>query len=906
MILDPDAGPNATIRLPVLSVASDDDFVEDLARALVRHDVVLERHTFDPTLSDALGPMLVVLSENLASDRVSESCLDQLRSTVGIELLPVVLGDGGADLLPEFSHVRVTAVGLDRAAERIAIVARTGSGDLAAWNAITGHARWWFSGGRATSDLLNRSAFEEANQLLLRPIARLAGADRNAVAELVQASAQRLRRRATQLVVLTIVLLVVLVTTTVTALGQRSAANTDAARAVAAARSSESLRLLQAAQSLVATDPDLPWMLIGQTARLDPSIDGLSKAARIRSQLVPHRTTPLREPAISVIGSSGARIAVVYFGATGVDVIDTDTMQVVGAYAPSSTITGAALSPDGRQLAVASEGNGLELVDVATGEPTPLRDLGGVQLVAWPSSDTLIAIEDSTASITDQAGATLYTVQFSADVTALHATPDGWAVVVTESELVLVDLGSGDVSGRLPWTGAIDVQSSPAGDEVLVRDANAVTRLPLEVFENPSLLPDFAASGKINARGRTLASVAIFPVPLGDFDGSISVILEGAQQATGRFAAHQGPVTGLLGLEDGSWVSVGSDARLRRWDTQDFFGEHPGGFAMAPEITGLGISRGTQESRRNMLGPDRGSDLVTVAPLFDFSAYVVDRFDLSVVHESGIGMMNSPTRPGPEIGRGLRINFATGQMYLWDAENGEAEELPPSPQGGLTLQSALSPDENYVAVAGPTGVNVLDRSAAQPEWDVSGFSGDQQPISLEVDNDGVARVLTSSGRLVSTEGAHRQLSPEGVGIAAARTHLTGRTVLVSGDGRVFVGDRRRVEEIEPVDADLGVIAVRISPSGELAALIGSTRSVVLSLSTERVIFEWPSQGNGYEAVADVSFDGDDRGAVVIRASGALSRSELPDLTTIATELEASMPRSFSDEERAVLQISEVS
>lgn len=56
----------------------------------------------------------------------------------------------------------------------------------------------------------------------------------------------------------------------------------------------------------------------------------------------------------------------------------------------------------------------------------------------------------------------------------------------------------------------------------------------------------------------------------------------------------------------------------------------------------------------------------------------------------------------------------------------------------------------------------------------------------------------------------------------------------------------------------------------------------------------------------MSFDGDDRGAVVIRASGALSRSELPDLTTIATELEASMPRSFSDEERAVLQISEVS
>jgi WD40 repeat protein len=599
--------------------------------------------------------------------------------------------------------------------------------------------------------------------------------------------------------------------------------------------------------------------------------------------------------------SRGERVAVVYFADEGIDVLDTEDGEVVASVPASADVNSAGLSPDGERLAVAEDDAPLRVVDVATGESVD-ADVTDVGAVLWSDDGRMVALAGGELVLLDGEGDIVRHVELDGSVHAFSPTTSGeWIVAATSDTLHLVDASTGRVIDDLALSEVDDVQPRPGGSGVLVTLDEQV----ISVYVDGRGRRLRRESGEIDTVfGNYLRSIGMtnaFPVPVAGNDGQLGFLNEDALAVTGHFAAHEGPVTGVVGLDDGRWASVGADAVLRLWDVGDRGERYAGGEADIPELVALYGESAGEESYRNMVQASDDGGSVTITRPGGFSAFVLDRQDLHVEHESPIGMLDSPVRPSTRAGVGLRVNRASGDAYLWSVVDVASIDLPRSPFGGFGINTALSADQRVIGIASDRGIATYDRASPGDGWHTIPPPGDGDPVSLFVDDDGVAIALTTAGELTTSTGDRRQLVPGTDRVAAATTDASARVVLVTQDGRLFGGTRREVDELAALDGDLDAIAVRLSPDGSRAAVVGRDRTLVIDLPTGDAIFEFPSTG-GYDAVTDVAFDDDGESAVVIRRSGAVSRWQLPAIDQIAQDLRRWLPRPLTTVERTMFDM----
>lgn len=884
----------AILVLACVAVAADIETVTEFDAALRPHGIKLAASTLVPEEVLASGSSaVVILSERSVADPVFQACVEALATATAIELFPVSTVTGRFPLLPDITHVQLPLFGVERAAERVAIVTKTGAANLASWLRLRQRAASWAAGGKPVAVLMSPNELDEANALLLRPIGRIAG-EQPDLAEFLKSSRVHDRRRRRHAVTIGAIVTACLTVVSTVAVVQRQTANRQAKRAESAARASEADRLLAFASDEIDRDPDMPWLLVNAALRSDPSPRVRAAAVGTLSQLIPHQTFDLPVKPIAMSASASNRVALVAFDQRRVDVVDGSSGRVIGTHDRDGPIGDAALSPNGNRLALAVAGR-LEIVDVATGSSSAVAGATGVRVAVWRSDDELAFLVTGRLKTvhTPSASPRLdLEVSPSTDVLAIGLSGK-WIATGDDGGVTLFD-ADGTVRGSYAKTGVLDIEPGPADAEVLLRISDGLARVPLEAFSSPPA--DSATPTEIKTAVRVLAPSPAFPLPTCATDGTIGVITNGTVAEPRRFPAHQGACTGVGVLPDGSWVSAGADGRMRHWDTKDLDEVFVEGSAYGPFVTQLQIAIDNRESSRNLLVAAPGTDLATATSRYGFSAGVVHRAKPKVEQAGGIGLLDSPVRPSATAGRGVRFAAAAAVVQTWDIVRQEGRVLPAPPVKSLASQTAVSPNGDRVAVADGSAINVLDTTAQSPTWRSFPYDTPDVPVSVDIDDQGHAAALFVSGRIRRTDGpASTQLAPAGLVIAAGRSAPGGRTVLVSRDGQVFAGDQGTVARHGSVPGDLKPMGVDIAPDGRLAAVVGWTRTEVVALDAGLLVHVFASESR-YRAVSDVAFDDDGAGALFIRVDGSISRVDFIDPGTVDQLAKRRAPRSLTADE----------
>ena len=613
---------------------------------------------------------------------------------------------------------------------------------------------------------------------------------------------------------------------TAVAVDQRGEARNAATRA----RDAETAQLAQrlGAQALVEEDLDLSLLLARQAVAIDdsPQTRGYLLAALRRSPDaigIMHGTGPLTAAAIS---PDGKRLAV---GHDRLWVFDTETYRQTGDSPWDFSPESLAYSPDGRTLAVGTDWKVL-LIDARTGEQLA-ETTGGARRMAFTQDGSRLVILDDhhlrarpTTQITIRDAATLRQIGPAIEPEALEGDINGieqqsphFALMphdrslVTASEdgeLALWDLRSGEKLHAFSIeTGPHALALSPDG-----RTAAVGVEGGIQLVDLPSGEVQPPAIGSTNARPTWL----LFG-PKGDtvvstnLDGTVTLWDVGSARPRETLRGHSNTVQQPVFSPDGETLyTVSHDGAAIAWDMT---GEG-----------GLGRS-------------------------FTFTA---DRDSLT--------WGGYPTRFSPD-GRLFAVGLRGRGIALWDARELTRVGAPLLETGGEVKSLAFSPDGRTLAAAAFGDVFTL--------WDVGSRSRLlREPIKVakrfgggDIDVPWVGIDFSPDGRtLAMTTGSGVRLLDVGAGSGAIRAErilpaisADGTDPAFSADGTMIATSRgldggARVWDvaagvtIATVDAVPGDSpegwAVALSPDGHTLAVGGLAPVVrLVDVRTEKLLHE---------------------------------------------------------------------
>jgi WD40 repeat protein/tRNA A-37 threonylcarbamoyl transferase component Bud32 len=304
----------------------------------------------------------------------------------------------------------------------------------------------------------------------------------------------------------------------------------------------------------------------------------------------------------------------------GVWLYDLDSLELIGLLdGQGSVIWAVAWSPDGSQLATASEEGAVRLVDAASGEELRLLSgptdsaLGAAISLAWSPDGSQVASgsEGGMVRVWDTASGqevnTLtghlyeaYGVAWSPDSTRLvsasrDATVRLWDVAsggelqVLDSHLDQVSSVAWTADGSRLATGSADltirIWDGDSGQEQLVMTGHTEPiasvawsaggdRLASGAFDNTIRIWDPASGeelGLLSGHTRPVVSLAWSPdgsrLVSGSVDGSIRVWNPATGEETGLIMGHSSDLRSVAWSPDGSRLAVaGFDGKVRRWD----------------------------------------------------------------------------------------------------------------------------------------------------------------------------------------------------------------------------------------------------------------------------------------------------------------------------------------------------
>ncbi len=826
-----------------------------LTGALRAHGVSVE--PYDPHgTHDRARPLLILLSDALVSDRAQE--IDALAGGWDGPLIPIRPTDmthrlptGIDNIAPVFSDPGAP----ENQAERIALALRVAPEHRLAWLELQARAERHRDEDGGRSELLSAGERARALETISTRQPDVIPDVPEQIKGLVDDSTAALARAARTRRTLGLSAAVLLAVLALVALIQRHSADDAVNAAHAAQLGSESDRLSRLATQQLATNPDLPVLLARRAYRLDAD-SGSGEALRRALDATPaHRSYRLPgTPASLATSPSSPDVAVVLTDGT-VAVIDSRDGRTL-ARIPSPPHTGgvaiAAISPDGRTLALAYNGGLIQLRGLT--DPAALlrsrhlrvpRGAESLSLAWVPGSPLLLsAWSEGPALALDSASGAVHSILPATPTAALAAAPDGrLAALLGADRLTIFKTSTMRPCSVQQETsaGAGPVLFDAAQPMVLLITASG---LPLQApipraceapgaakLEEPALP---AASGARAASVLPDGSYAI-----GTAFGKIMIFTPPSVYAAASFPAHTAAVAGTGTTLGGTLVSVGGDGWLRVWQLQDPAPAYPVGAAAELSLDEGLSATAAPATWRPLLALTSTGEAVGAGPSTG-SLWLAPAADPGRPTQRYFMALESSIRPA---GDGCHVLMITGAGGVTEYRCA-GERLTVTWRRNTALQganndsSAISADGQWVALAA-SGEVELTRTATNTSVtahteELQSIAFDQADQLIGVQGSGMIITLTATGHVTDTP---VQLQGESVRVAGVAP--SGKQVLLATSaGRVTLADRAtgRVRARLSIPAALtSAIDVRFSPDGRLAVILARDGYWVIDIPQWRVI-----------------------------------------------------------------------
>lgn len=845
-----------------------------------------------PTVDVPAGPVdaVLVLLSGTEADVAASAGLEERLNPWRERLVPAVAGDRPSPAFADRSQLLLATVGVERATERVLLVARVGGPALASLYRLLNSVQEWEGGGRPDNLLLRGAAVDDA--LLQLNAAAAASEAFPAVPEYVAASSKRRRRRSRRALAIAAAAAAVLVAASTTALVQQRFASAATAEHVHERRHSDSVRLAGLATDALSLDPDLPWLLAAEALRSEVSVEALDSARQVLAASPAHRSVALPGLAYGLATDAESDTLALFYADGRVEVRSgEDGAQLVQLAGEGPRPDFVSLAPGGELLLIG--GDGARFVDAADGETVaalaPDRLFWG-----WADASHALVSDGGALGRLHVADGTLEPTGTTVAATDIEqqgwSSPPGadWTYLLDGDTLVAVDLTTGRAMPGVPVPGAGDVAASEDGQQVLVTVGSG--RPKLFTRGPDGLTPEDAAG--FGERVTAMAGGWLVT----DATGQARVVRSGQRAPAYVFSAHRGPVVGSGALAGGRFATVGGDRYLRLWsldaERQVLPSEPP---------TADVLKRGPSwrmETSRPMIAFDQGSGDVTYTLQSPALAGVLDGETLERVgEESYLGDISIATRALP--GGRIAVVQNSGWTGVANVMRGRLEW-----SREFNVDAAWNVTDTLVGASSDGERLALANRATMLAWGATGepvqveFTVQENPVAVLIDDDHRASVVTVSGTWYREGEETVEVVSEGQ-TAVAAAWGTDRVLWVltgAGDLLAIKGDRTR--NVGTVPDGLEGFALRPSGDGRHVGVIGRDNSVVVTASDGCVVAAFPRAASDGSELRDVASDGDIVWA--IRADGAVIRRAILDDRGVGERLREQTPRQLTAAERAAV------
>lgn len=902
------------------------------------------------------GFCLVYITDKLIELFGSPEAANDTFSNSSLEFIPVISDENSRqqkEILTQYFYTPLEEKSIDKYVRRIDLIISMGSKKLKDWKRIRSLAMNWNLNDRSGKLLLGKEDLILANDLLRHPVHELLSESEELVRDIELASQRQLKRRHRVILVTGFIVGIAFLISGIFAAVSKKRSDDAALQARNQTNNTVADRLSAKALELMNVDPDLPWLLMDTAISISETQESMAAAHQITDNLVRHRSFRLPHVPSSLGYLGGNTYVIGYTDGEGVAVMDAVFGNIF--YSDPAIENGwvCEISVGPRQQIFAANYRNSDGVPVGTKFYHWAE--GAVECVAsmevplgsfvWSGEKSIIAVvENKVCSIDILTGKVESNISIDQNgvpiAVAADEDTDNLFVAMGYGEtcgIAVYSLSKGKVIGNIPVDGfgqmhydsvtktllvdtgttavLINIADVKRGEEAAVANVQLSFARKLNALTSDQN-GSFYFGSKVGAIF-VLKPCEIKPMNVtyhtSDADGTLPWAYEtgAAEIARSAVVAHLSEVHDIITMADGKWATVGRDSMIRIWD-QAIYGQ------MKPLLDVLPRNyEARSPGRENAIHISLGkvNDSTAAAMSADgFSRVIFNRDTLGIVYND-YGWMQGQAKVAYDTGDAVVVRGAMGdyKISFVPVSSPIGEYKNASETASVHWFSALleiSQDGDVIFGVIPDGKErgayCIERVDGENEWGY--FDTASNMIYLKPLDDRDAMAINAEGEVFWFNGQRKKLFNDSIVLTAA-AHISGNRFLsLDIDGNLWLsedfGNAHMIGYYAPSNEGF---SIRVSPGGNLAAVIGDYETRVFDIRTGEVISVLDnlfSQFSEYDSVSvhDVLFDSDDGGMVLVYSNGWITRFDFMSHDGVIDNIHESCPRRFQEEELAMFAV----